>query len=103
MGESLIERVLARAKPGGSEEKSNAEGHSPRAQPKKNAIQTKENGRKGADQPKVGTSSRAKGKVEWKFGGHLCYGTLIPGKETKTHLRQDAQGEHQNPSEGESI
>lgn len=26
-----------------------------------------------------------KGKVQWKFGGHICYGTLISRMETKTH------------------
>jgi len=36
-------------------------------------------------QPQVGTKIGAKGKVEWKFGGHLCYGTLMPYSETKTH------------------
>ena len=40
---------------------------------------------KQRDQPKVGTKSGAKGRVEWKFGGRSCYGTLIPRMETKTH------------------
>jgi hypothetical protein len=37
------------------------------------------------EHPKVGVKSGAKGKVEWKFGGHTCYGTLLPSKETNTH------------------
>lgn len=36
-------------------------------------------------QPKLGQKSGGKGRVEWKFGGRLCYGTLLPSKETKTH------------------
>jgi len=36
-------------------------------------------------QPKLGAISGVKGKVEWKFGGHLCYGTLISRMETLTH------------------
>jgi hypothetical protein len=36
-------------------------------------------------QPKKGSISKAKGKVCWKFAGHLCYGTLLPAQETKTH------------------
>ena len=35
--------------------------------------------------PKVGVKTGAKGKVQWKFGGRTCYGTLLPSKETKTH------------------
>jgi len=35
--------------------------------------------------PEVGVKSGAKGRVQWKFGGHTCYGTLLPSKETKTH------------------
>eukprot|EP00548_Thalassiothrix_antarctica_P001701 CAMPEP_0194137646 /NCGR_PEP_ID=MMETSP0152-20130528/7510_1 /TAXON_ID=1049557 /ORGANISM="Thalassiothrix antarctica, Strain L6-D1" /LENGTH=434 /DNA_ID=CAMNT_0038834753 /DNA_START=104 /DNA_END=1408 /DNA_ORIENTATION=- len=35
--------------------------------------------------PKVGTKSYSKGKVQWKFGGYTCYGTLLPQKETLTH------------------
>lgn len=37
------------------------------------------------ERPGVGTVSRTGGRVEWKFGGRNCYGTLIPNKETKTH------------------
>lgn len=37
------------------------------------------------DQPKSGAKTGAKGKVEWKFGGRFCYGTLIPKMESKTH------------------
>ena len=36
-------------------------------------------------QPTLGLKSGTKGRVEWKFGGHKCYGTLLPSKETKTH------------------
>uniref|UniRef100_A0A7S4IT60 PARP-type domain-containing protein n=1 Tax=Odontella aurita TaxID=265563 RepID=A0A7S4IT60_9STRA len=37
------------------------------------------------EQPRSGTIAFATGKVEWKFGGHTCYGTLLPKEETKTH------------------
>jgi hypothetical protein len=37
------------------------------------------------EQPILGSKSGAKGKVQWKFGGHTCYGTLLPSQETKTH------------------
>jgi len=37
------------------------------------------------DQPQVGKKSGANGKVEWKWCGQKCYGTLLPSKETKTH------------------
>ena len=40
---------------------------------------------KSKKQPKAGSKSGAKGKVQWKFGGRKCFGTLLPGKETKTH------------------
>ena len=33
-------------------------------------------------QPAEGRVSKAKGKVCWKFAGALCYGTLLPAKET---------------------
>lgn len=36
-------------------------------------------------QPSKGSISRAKGKVCWRFAGHLCYGTLLPAQESKTH------------------
>lgn len=36
-------------------------------------------------QPIAGTIVGAEGKVKWKFGGHTCYGTLLPKKESKTH------------------
>lgn len=36
-------------------------------------------------QPKLGSKIGAKGKVQWKFGGHTCYGMLLPSQETKTH------------------
>lgn len=35
--------------------------------------------------PPVGAKSGVKGEVEWKFGGHLCRGRLLPSKETRTH------------------
>mmetsp|Transcript_4104 Transcript_4104/g.9242 ORF Transcript_4104/g.9242 Transcript_4104/m.9242 type:complete len:139 (-) Transcript_4104:30-446(-) len=35
--------------------------------------------------PKVGVKTGARGRVQWKFGGRTCYGTLLPSKETKTH------------------
>ena len=38
-----------------------------------------------AAQPPKGSVSRAKGKVCWRFAGHLCYGTLLPAQESKTH------------------
>ena len=43
------------------------------------------NNKKEVQLPQVGTKSRTKGKVVWKFAGHKCYGTLLPAKETKTH------------------
>eukprot|EP00536_Pseudo-nitzschia_multiseries_P010695 jgi/Psemu1/289225/fgenesh1_pg.336_\ len=46
---------------------------------------TKKKVQKEREQPKSGIKTNAKGKVEWKFGGHTCYGTLLPSKETKTH------------------
>ena len=36
-------------------------------------------------QPPKGSVKKAKGKVCWRFAGHLCYGSLLPGQETKTH------------------
>ena len=36
-------------------------------------------------QPAKGAVTRSKGKVCWRFAGHLCYGTLLPAHETKTH------------------
>ena len=36
-------------------------------------------------QPAKGSVSRAKGKVCWRFAGHLCYGSLLPAQESKTH------------------
>lgn len=40
--------------------------------------------RKG-DQPRTGAKTGTKGRVQWKFGGRSCYGTLIPRMETGTH------------------
>ena len=36
-------------------------------------------------QPALGKVERAKGKVCWRFAGHLCYGTLLAAQESKTH------------------
>ena len=36
-------------------------------------------------QPAKGTVTRSKGKVCWRFAGHLCYGTLLPAQESKSH------------------
>ena len=36
-------------------------------------------------QPAVGSKSGAKGRVEWKWGGMVCSGVLLPSKETSTH------------------
>jgi len=36
-------------------------------------------------QPGLGSSSKSKGKVSWKFGGRSFEGELIPSKETATH------------------
>lgn len=41
--------------------------------------------RSPSQQPKLGCRSNIGGRVEWKFGGRLCYGTLLPSKETNTH------------------
>ena len=54
-----------------------AEQKSPKAKKEKAAT--------SQEQPKVGAKTGAKGRVEWKFGGRSCYGTLIPRMETKTH------------------
>ena len=37
-----------------------------------------------ARQPPKGSVSKAKGKVCWRFGGALCFGTLLPAQESKT-------------------
>ena len=31
------------------------------------------------------SSKKRSGRVQWKFGGHTCYGNLLPGKETEKH------------------
>ena len=36
-------------------------------------------------QPEVGVKSGVKGRVEWKWGGMVCSGILIPSRETNTH------------------
>ena len=36
-------------------------------------------------QPAKGRVTKAKGKVCWRFAGHLCYGTLLSAQETDTH------------------
>ena len=33
-----------------------------------------------ARQPPKGRASKSTGKVCWRFGGHLCYGTLLPAQ-----------------------
>ena len=50
-------------------------------------IEEKKTNRKPStrEQPKLGAKIGAKGRVEWKFGGRSCYGSLIPRMETKTH------------------
>ena len=48
------------------------------------AVALKEEGAPPA-QPAKGSVSRAKGKVCWRFAGHLCYGSLLPAQESKTH------------------
>jgi hypothetical protein len=30
-------------------------------------------------------TQRKQGRVAWRFGGHLCYGELLPRQETATH------------------
>jgi hypothetical protein len=53
---------------------------------KKVKGETEEKAEKSMEQqPKLGSKSGAKGRVQWKFGGHTCYGTLLPSQETKTH------------------
>ena len=47
------------------------------------AVALKEEG--APAQPAKGSVSRAKGKVCWRFAGHLCYGSLLPAQESKTH------------------
>jgi hypothetical protein len=36
-------------------------------------------------QPELGVKTGAKGGVEWKWGGLVCSGVLLPSKETGTH------------------
>ena len=36
-------------------------------------------------QPAKESIEKATGKVAWKWAGTLCYGSLLPAKETKTH------------------
>jgi len=50
-----------------------------------NVRYIKHNTQQQQEQPKVGKKSGANGKVEWKWCGQKCYGTLLPSKETKTH------------------
>eukprot|EP00555_Chaetoceros_dichaeta_P001067 CAMPEP_0198277928 /NCGR_PEP_ID=MMETSP1447-20131203/66109_1 /TAXON_ID=420782 /ORGANISM="Chaetoceros dichaeta, Strain CCMP1751" /LENGTH=496 /DNA_ID=CAMNT_0043972987 /DNA_START=49 /DNA_END=1541 /DNA_ORIENTATION=- len=54
-------------------------------EPKASDASTVRKARKQTPQPEIGCKSGMKGKVEWKFGGHLCYGTLLPSNETFTH------------------
>jgi len=48
-------------------------------------LSTVRKAQEARSQPEIGRKSGMKGKVEWKFGGHLCYGTLLPSNETFTH------------------
>ena len=36
-------------------------------------------------QPEKGKKTKATGRVAWKFGGHICFGVLLAGRETPTH------------------
>jgi len=36
-------------------------------------------------QPDEGTKTMTKGRVAWRFGGSICYGSLLPKQETSTH------------------
>jgi hypothetical protein len=36
-------------------------------------------------QPEKGKKTKATGRVAWKFGGHVCFGVLLAGRETPTH------------------
>jgi hypothetical protein len=36
-------------------------------------------------QPKAGKKTSAKGRVAWRFGGSICFGSLLPQQETGTH------------------
>lgn len=36
-------------------------------------------------QPALGSRTKSKGKVAWRFGSYLCQGTLLPAQETETH------------------
>lgn len=62
----------------------------PTAQVKRAHVETKEKSPHTTDmptssQPSLGAKSGAEGRVEWKFGGHKCLGSLLPSKETHTH------------------
>ena len=62
----------------------------PTAQVKHVHVETKEKSPRTTDmptssQPSLGVKSGAKGRVQWKFGGHICLGSLLPSKETHTH------------------
>merc|ERR1711865_349401 len=50
---------------------------------KKEKAEAGLSGRK--EQPELGQKTGAKGKAAWRFGGHLCFGVLLAGSETKTH------------------
>lgn len=39
----------------------------------------------GRSQPLLHKKTHTKGKVSWKWGSHICYGTLIASKETESH------------------
>ena len=37
------------------------------------------------EQPAAGAKTGAKGRVGWRFGGSVCFGSLLPAQETKSH------------------
>jgi hypothetical protein len=84
--ESVLEKVFQNPDLGGEtalpeETKSSTQEHGAAKQEPK----VKQEKAPSKDQPKAGSKTGAKGRVEWKFGGRTCYGTLIPRMETKTH------------------
>lgn len=36
-------------------------------------------------QPRLGEKTGAKGRVAWRFGGSVCFGSLLPAQETASH------------------
>ncbi|VEU44540.1 unnamed protein product [Pseudo-nitzschia multistriata] len=55
------------------------------ASPRTGAKAKADKGARMGSQPSAGAKTNARGRVEWKFGGRTCYGTLLPSMETKTH------------------